>query len=257
MSRSRQRHKIRLFLLRWHRRVGVVLALLVVLLVATGIPLNHSSEWQLDRRTVRASWLLARYGIQADAAHGYQLENGRWMMQSGQHLFLDDVEVARCLTPLSGAVASGQMLVAVCAEKLVLLTDGGELIEQIGSAYGLPLPLTGVALAAGKVWLQNESRWYQLDLESLTWIAASEPLASLQAVSSSTVPLPLQDAIKATMLGETVTVERVLQDLHSGRLFGAVGVYLVDLTGVLLLLIALSGCYVWLSKPGRFRRHRP
>jgi uncharacterized iron-regulated membrane protein len=234
----------------------VVLALLVMLLVVTGIPLNHSSEWQLDQRTVRAPWLLTRYGIQADAAHGYQLESGHWMIQSGQHLFLDDVDVARCSTPLSGAVASGQMLVAVCAEELVLLTHGGELIEQIGSAYDLPLPLTGVALAAGKVWLQNESRWYQLDLDLLTWTAASELLGSLQAVGPSTVPLPLQDAVKATMLGESITIERVLQDLHSGRLFGAAGVWLVDLTGVLLLIIALSGCYVWLSKPGRFRRHR-
>ncbi len=256
MSRSRPRNKIRLFLLRWHRRVGVALALLVVLLVVTGIPLNHTSEWQLDRQTVAAPWLLARYGIQADAALGYQLESGRWVIQSGKHLFLDDVEVARCSTPLSGAIATRQMLVAVCAEELVLLTHGGELIEQIGSAYGLPLPLTGLALTAGKVWLQNESRWYQLDLDLLTWTAASESMGSLQAVSPSTVPLPLQDAVKASMLGDAITVERVLQDLHSGRLFGAAGVWLVDLTGVLLLIIALSGCYVWLSKPGRFRRRR-
>ncbi len=254
MRKLRQRHKFRLFLLRWHRRVGVGIALLVILLVVTGIPLNHTSGWQLDRRAVRAPWLLAHYGIQVADPIGYPVGE-RWIIRAGRHLFLDGVEVGRCASDLVGAVATDQMLVAVCAEELVLLTDDGELIERVGSTYGIPLPMTGVTLAENKLWLQSKARWYQLDLDSLSWTAAGAGSSgSLRAAGPSTIPPALRGAVSEAMLGESLTVERVLLDLHSGRLFGAAGVWLMDMAGVMLLIIAVSGCYVWLSKPGRFRR---
>ena len=45
-----------------------------------------------------------------------------------------------------------------------------------------------------------------------------------------------------------ISIERLLQDLHSGRLFGIFGVILMDLASVALVLLALTGCWVWLRK---------
>jgi len=53
--------------------------------------------------------------------------------------------------------------------------------------------------------------------------------------------------------GSGLSWERLLLDLHSGRLFGSVGVFIIDLAGIALLLIALSGVWVWVTKPGRWR----
>ena len=39
--------------------------------------------------------------------------------------------------------------------------------------------------------------------------------------------------------------ERALLDFHSGRLFGRAGVWLVDIAGVLLCILALSGVTLW------------
>jgi hypothetical protein len=47
---------------------------------------------------------------------------------------------------------------------------------------------------------------------------------------------------------KTISWQRLLLDLHSGRWFGAYGVWLVDLAAVILLFLALSGCWIWFSK---------
>jgi hypothetical protein len=39
--------------------------------------------------------------------------------------------------------------------------------------------------------------------------------------------------------------ERLLLDLHSGRLFGQAGVWIVDAVGVLLITLASSGTLMW------------
>ena len=47
---------LRLLLLRWHRRLGVGIAVVLVMLVVTGIILNHSSELQLDQSGAHLRW---------------------------------------------------------------------------------------------------------------------------------------------------------------------------------------------------------
>ena len=63
MSR-RRRHRLKLkSLYVWHRWVGLVAALFVIVLAVTGLALNHTEELQLDARHVRTAWLLDWYGI--------------------------------------------------------------------------------------------------------------------------------------------------------------------------------------------------
>ena len=53
-------------------------------------------------------------------------------------------------------------------------------------------------------------------------------------------------ALKFAWRGRGVTIERLLLDLHSGRIFRATGSRLMDLIGVLLIMLSVSG--VVLSK---------
>jgi len=48
--------------------------------------------------------------------------------------------------------------------------------------------------------------------------------------------------------GEVLPVERVLLDLHSGRFFGRFGPWIFDTIAVLLILLALSGTWIWLKR---------
>ncbi|NOQ69556.1 MAG: hypothetical protein GQ573_05565, partial [Gammaproteobacteria bacterium] len=59
---NRKAKKFTAFL--WHRRIGLVALSLVVILVITGIMLNHTESFKLDETYVNNSWLLDWYGIE-------------------------------------------------------------------------------------------------------------------------------------------------------------------------------------------------
>jgi len=74
-----------------------------------------------------------------------------------------------------------------------------------------------------------------------------KPLADVRTVWSE--PGLLMDASRQRIYehsrGKGLSWERVMLDLHSGRLFGTAGVWVVDVAAVLLLFLALSGFVLW------------
>jgi hypothetical protein len=52
---------LRPWLWRWHRRAGLAAAAILLLVTATGILLNHTSELSLSRKYVGESWLLSLF----------------------------------------------------------------------------------------------------------------------------------------------------------------------------------------------------
>ena len=63
-------------LYRWHRRIGMIAVLFVVVLSITGILLNHNAQLDLNKTKVTSSWLLALYGMddQPMSEFGYPAE---------------------------------------------------------------------------------------------------------------------------------------------------------------------------------------
>ncbi len=243
---------LRLALLRWHRRVGVVVALLVVLLVITGIALNHSAELGLGKRALRSPALLSLYGVELPEIAAYPL-GGQWLSHvGGSHLYLDEREVAYCQQPMAGAVLHAEVIAALCDGQLLLLGRDGEVIERIGSVYGLPPGVEAIARDEAGVLLRSAEAVYRADLESLLFSPAET--SADDWAQSQPPPAALRRQLLQSHVGDAIDWERLLLDLHSGRLFGRAGVWLMDAAALCLLLLALSGAWVWLTKPGRFKR---
>ena len=64
-----------------------------------------------------------------------------------------------------------------------------------------------------------------------------------------TLPPGLRDRLVETYRGKGLPLERVLLDVHSGRILGAWGVYLVDAAAVLFLGLVLTGLWMWSRRP--------
>ena len=54
--------------------------------------------------------------------------------------------------------------------------------------------------------------------------------------------------IESKSLSKTITYERIVVDLHSGRLFGSFGVTLVDLVTIGIILLSCTGTYTWIRQ---------
>ena len=56
--------------------------------------------------------------------------------------------------------------------------------------------------------------------------------------------------------GNGLKLERVILDLHSGRIFGQYGVFIMDAAAIALLWLSLSGMWVWNSRRRKMHKKK-
>lgn len=235
----------------WHRTVGVVAALFLVFLGGTGVMLMHSDRFGLPAQQVQSRWLLDWYGIRPPPPpRGYQ-RDGHWFSEAGGRLYFDTIEIPHTAGVLLGAFRSdgqaGEWLV-VTDLQAVTVDEDGKVLERFGREAGLPADLTAAGLdAAGAIILASASARFRYAAASGEFVAAS-PAGTVAWSSGTAPPTAIANAIARSYSGDGISVERVLLDLHSGRLFGAPGVVVVDLAALVLLFLATSGLYLWFRR---------
>lgn len=240
----------RLFFWRWHRRVGLTAALIVVLASITGILLNHTSEIGLGKSPVRQAWLLEHYGIELPELIHFSVGEHWISGDDNQYLYLDGRQLAYCNGTLIGVAETDGLLVAACSKELILMTKAGEIVERLGATYGLPVPLISVGSCADGLCLRSQDKDWIADFQQLIW----EPTERATVWSSpSMLPSVLSASILDEQLGNDLSWERVLQDLHSGRIVGRWGVWVVDLAAIFLVFLSLSGFFLWYQQSRRRR----
>ena len=55
----------------------------------------------------------------------------------------------------------------------------------------------------------------------------------------------LRKNIENESLSKTITYERIIVDIHTGRIFGNIGVTLIDLVTIGLLILSITGTISW------------
>ena len=244
MTRSRpQRRKWRSLYI-WHRTLGLIAVVLVIVLSLTGIGLNHGNQLALDQRFISCSWLLKLYPVSnPPTPMSYDTEAGR-VTQLGQRLYLGERFVLKTEQALIGAVRLPDLLVIALDASVVLTTPDGEILEHQSLTSGLPEQLLAIGKApSGQIIVLGAQGPLTPDADFLNWSPVSETQPEWS--SATVVPEALKSRLDTDYRSHFITWERLLFDLHSGRLFGAAGVWLLDLAGVLLLFLAFSGTRIW------------
>ncbi len=232
--------------LRWHRKIGIFLVGFILLLVVTGILLNHSPDLNLSKKTLHSKGLLNWYGIEATPITGFQLGDD-WLIQPGDNqLFLNRRLVGNCDYPLAGAARYQSLLLALCRDSLLLLDASGELVEQLDTVQGLPEGMTRLQVTDRAILVGNNLQTFTLDIDSLNTAQVKHRDSGWSRPS----PLPGEafDGISGEADLPGISLERLLLDVHSGRILGTFGVILVDLVGIGMAILALTGAWAWYSK---------
>lgn len=251
---SNLQRRIARLLYRWHRLLGVAAALFLLLLAVTGILLNHTSELGLDRKHLTARPLLAWYGIQAPSNVVFYAAGDHYLSQWNERLLLDANDLGMQPGLLRGGVASDGMLAAALDNQLLLLLGDGQVVDILDAQSGLPQPIQRIGLSSdGAVVLATTTGLYAGNRELTQWTPKAP--ATIQWSESIVPPEELYLAAERRYLGEGLPLERVVADLHSGRLFTRHGPWLMDLVALILIFSTLSGLWLWWRNHFRPRRH--
>ena len=233
----------------WHRRLGLAAMAVLILLVVSGLLLNHGDRLGLDRIYVRSPWLLDWYGIHAPSEPRGAALGAHWVSEVGGRIYFDGQELSGARGRLSGAIVLGYTIVVAAEDNIWLLTPAGAVIEQLGTLQGVPGGLHALGVDRNG-WLVVEAAqgFYTADSELLKWRRVIPQAVSWARLTE--VPPALHAELVRQYRGRGLSVERVLADVHGGRVLGEIGMWLVDLTAIACLGLALSGLWLW-ARHGR------
>lgn len=249
-----------------HRYIGLSTAFFLLIILVSGFALNHAAGLGLDKKQVRWAWLLNWYNVQAPDINGhFQLaSNNQSLALLDNTLFLrskalegntpqlDQLQGAACTQIFCAALAKSQINSSV----VVLFDTKGSIIEVL---YDVPkhAKLLGVLS-------QNNEQRFAIQAKKQVWLAdvdmthwqtmANDKLNTrIEWAKPSTLSESDSDALYAAANVQTISWERVLGDIHSGRILGTWGPWIVDIIGLLVIALAMTGCWVW-YKQARARR---
>lgn len=236
------------FLYKLHRYIGLVSAIILIMLSITGIALNHTESLKLDSQMIKSNIILDWYGIQAPSELTSFNTKNSWLTQAKQSIYFNNTLLLKTEEQLIGAVETDIFIVVALNNSLQLLSLDGELIEQISvnsiNKIGLTQQQEIVLKTNSETLISNDElvSWHPSNPVRVHWSIHSPP------------PKAISHNISHSFRASILPTERVILDLHSGRLFGLAGVIIVDISGVFLVLLALSGCAIWLKHKFRAKR---
>jgi hypothetical protein len=253
---NRKAKKFTAFL--WHRRIGLIALSLVVILAITGIMLNHTESFKLDETYVNNSWLLDWYGIEPeDEPISYRVKNNQssfiislWQNQ----LFFDNDAIINLEQNIHGAIGAEQFIVIALDNEIILLSYEGELIERLSTNISFSnIQRLGMKYKR-PVIETSEPLYYMADEHILDWdVIINEDIKWTEQYKLNENE---HQQLLLAYRGNGLKLERVVLDLHSGRIFGIYGIYLMDAAAIALLWLSLSGLWVWSSRRQKMRKKK-
>lgn len=239
----------------WHRYMGVTAAVFAILLSVTGIALNHTEELQLDESFIETDWLLDWYGIEEPQRQSGFQASDHWIVLIGDQLYFDEQLLEGHFDDLVGAIPFNDLLVVIADGDALLLTHDGQLVERLGRQSGVPAGIEAIGLSPEAQLVARASHgFYSVDDGLFTWQHIETDSDQIEWSDADTVPEEWLTVLKKQYRGNILPVERVLLDLHSGRIFGKAGPWVMDAAAVLLIALAVSGTFIWIKWLNRHRK---
>ena len=236
---STQWHKL-------HRRIGVIIIVFIPVLAITGILLNHTDRLGLDKSYVQNKWLQNWYEIDPKQPSITFKVDDIWVTRIGSRIYFNGNELPQKSESLFGVVKSKEIIIVALKQKLLLLTGQGELIEILSDSEGVPSGMKSIGLdTESRLTIKAVHGHYVVDVDSLEW----EEHDDINAQWSTMVEPPeeLKQQLLELYRGKGLNLERVILDIHSGRILGDIGVYLVNFVAIMFIFLALTGGWMWLS----------
>lgn len=238
----------------WHRYVGISTAVFVIILAVTGIMLNHTERFELDKKYITSEWLLNHYGIASPGNIKSYAAGNHWVSQWGKQLYLNVHALAEMDKNIIGAVFYQGMVIIAQDDTLFSYTVEGELIEQMSGNEGVPPGIEAIGITDNnRLSVKAANGIFTTNQEFLLW--QKTPSAISLWSDSSLLPEMVYQNTLELYRGRGLKLERVILDLHSGRLLSQWGVYFMDFVALMMIFLASSGFWLWSIRTIKKKKH--
>ncbi len=245
MSRHKQKHGLKLrSLFLWHRYFGLSAALFVLVLACTGLLLNHTATLGLNNRYISSEAIHDWYGIKPPSDTVSFQAGTHWVSQLGDILYFDNRQLTESSNGLLGFVLLRDFMVVAVEQELLLLSTAGKVIEHLKGMHGVPAGMQAIGIdREGNFVVQGNHGNYVVDENFIEWASSGADEISWSRLGK--LPRSLYDQLVRLYRSSDLTVERVVLDLHSGRIVGNWGVFLMDGAALLMFALAITGVWHW------------
>ncbi len=227
---------------KWHRRIGLWLSLPLLVLIITGLLLNHAQLFKLDSFRIRSSILLDWYGMEPKEEPLALRSGNFWAATLDGSLYLNgkniesDSDTLRCLLEMD-------QILLLCTQTKIHLFDAKnvELLETLGSESLPPGSIEAAAVRDNELLVKTSEGVFISDAEFVGFEpkdGESVKSPEYRTLSESEYRTVLED-----WRGSGITLARFIRDIHSGRIAGAIGVAVIDISGIALLFLIATGLY--------------
>ena len=153
-----------------------------------------------------------------------------------------------------GAIAAEQFIVVALDNAIILLSYEGEFIERLSTRVSFS-NIQRLGLKYNRPVIEtSEPLYYMADEHILDWdVIINE---GIQWTEQYKLNENEYQQLLLAYRGNGLKLERIILDLHSGRIFGAYGIYLMDAAAIALLWLSLSGLWVWNSRRQKMHRKK-
>jgi hypothetical protein len=234
--------RLRKFLRRLHRWVGVIASIWLLLLASTGFLLQHKDDWNLSNYHTQSPWLLGVYGI-GDNYSSYQNKQES-LAQLDQQIFINLKASSKLQETIVGAVYQQPNWVVATPTQLLWIDNQGQIVQSIDELDDMPVPITQIGLLNQELFVQHNKQAINVNSLKLS-------KASVEWSIASNADELKQKLIK-TSTKNYLSYEQIIFDLHAGitspSLFN-------DFAALALIFLSLSGIIIFFKKS--FKSQKP
>ncbi|NKF23440.1 PepSY domain-containing protein [Solimonas marina] len=245
---QRPKRNIIMLLREWHSRAGLLAFAFLLWLAVTGILLTRSVDLGLDTARVDWPWLTQLYGLHAAPPDSGFSAGGHWLAQTNDYTLIDGKPLPSAVTAPLGLVFGGTpdmpILYIASPDSVVLVTPDGQRVDKLMPPI---LPVSSVRRIGTlksdphTIAVQDLDAYQSAD-EGNTWT----PVSPTDVDWSQARALPAAQQQAALPYSKPrIIVEQVLIDLHTGRLFGPIGAWIITIIGFVAIVLAISGIWMW------------
>lgn len=252
MQKNKTVQKNKKTIFHWHRQLGLVVSLFVIILSVSGILLNHTEKLNLDSNHVKSEFLLKWYGIKKPVITSFQVEKN-WVSYIEGKLYFNKILIEKEITKITGAIITENFIAVATQDELILLTPNGEKIERLNSTTGVPKNIQAIGInLSSDVFLKTKESLFKANRDVTEWTVSKGK--NVIWAEDSNLPSKLEGTLNTIFRGKGLTEERVLLDLHSGRILGKAGPWIMDTAAILLIILSFTGIWMYAKRTWAMRK---